>query len=119
VVWSQQACNSRIIKDPNKSIFYTPTSILLQKYKSQKPKEQENMERHQTVIQNGNGALNHTSGMRPKTPETNTRLLDLIAWEYGPNAAGALSVLTASFLATIKAYICHRQPSKPQNRIPK
>jgi hypothetical protein len=37
------------------------------------------MERHQTVIQNGNGALNHTSGMRPRTPETNTRLLDLIA----------------------------------------
>lgn len=29
-------------------------------------------------------------------PETKTKLLALIAWEYGPNAAGALLVTTAS-----------------------
>lgn len=43
----------------------------------------------------------YTSGIRPRTPETNKRFLTLIAWEYGPNAAGAFSVLTASFLAEI------------------
>lgn len=37
-----------------------------------------------------------TSGTRPRTPETNRRLLALIAWEYGPSAAGDFSVLTAS-----------------------
>lgn len=39
-----------------------------------------------------------TSGFRPRTPETKTILLALMAWEYGPNAAGAFSVWTASFL---------------------
>ena len=90
---------------------------MLQNYKLQKPKEQKNLKCHETVIQNENGELNQTSGMRPKTPETNTRSLDLIAWEYGPNAAGALSVLTASFWATLKTDIDHCQPSNTQNRI--
>lgn len=39
-----------------------------------------------------------TWGTRPRTPDTNKRLLALIAWEYGPNAAGAFSVWTASLL---------------------
>lgn len=42
-----------------------------------------------------------TSGIRPRTPDTNRRLLALIAWEYGPNAAGAFSVWTASFIPAI------------------
>lgn len=46
--------------------------------------------------------LQQTSGTRPRTPETKTRLLTLIAWEYGPNAAGAFSVWTASFLTIVK-----------------
>lgn len=37
-----------------------------------------------------------TSGTRPRTPDTKRRLLTLFAWEYGPNAAGAFSVSTAS-----------------------
>ena len=41
-----------------------------------------------------------TSGIRPSTPDTNKVLLALMAWEYGPRAAGALSVITASLMPT-------------------
>lgn len=41
-----------------------------------------------------------TSGTRPRTPDIKRRLLDLMAWEYGPKAAGAFSVWTASFIST-------------------
>lgn len=39
---------------------------------------------------------NNTSGTRPRTPDTYRTPFAFIAWEYGPNAAGALSVSTAS-----------------------
>jgi len=43
-------------------------------------------------------AREQTWGTRPSTPETKRMLLTLFAWEYGPKAAGAFSVSTASLI---------------------
>lgn len=43
---------------------------------------------------------NSTSGIRPREPDTYTRLLAMIPWEYGPNASGALSVAMPMISAT-------------------
>ena len=49
--------------------------------------------------------IQQTSGTSPRTPDTKRKLLALLAWEYGPKAAGAFSVWTASFIPTIKTNI--------------
>lgn len=42
--------------------------------------------------------MSQTSGTNPRTPDTKSILFALMAWEYGPNAAGAFSVWMASFI---------------------
>lgn len=46
-----------------------------------------------------------TSGTSPRTPDTKRKLLAFVAWEYGPKAAGAFSVWTASFIPTVRTNI--------------